>query len=311
MSMTNQLKLEALRARHARAFNATVCALGLACFAILGALAHFETSSPQITDVHVPENWLAGFGPQYFSYGEPYNAGTGHRKAVQWILLVSIAAIQLSGLGLLVWALGKKQKQFITPAAIIFLAGDVLSPLPKIVVPGSVAGAGAAKTVSIGTAEKLLAVKPIQGPIRIDQLNGGSLFRLAPELAGPTRAYVRAQIAFVRGDRAAAVKISENIDPENLGSRVEAPYRLQFLQNRYRGVTTVCFTRLGCINEEQRQWRFAAFAWFATIPALCAIAAWTLCFFLTRQLTRVEQLAAHAGEIQTSRYARSAAATAG
>ncbi|NOT39386.1 MAG: hypothetical protein HOP13_02730 [Alphaproteobacteria bacterium] len=298
--MTNQLKLQALRARHAHAFNATVAALGLACFAILGALAHFETGSPQITDIHIPADWLMGFGPQHFASGEPYEVGTGPRKVVQWILLVSFAAIQIFGLGLLVWALRKKRKQFILPAIIIFLAGDVLCPVPKLIV------AGTSKAVSVETAERLLAMKSIPGPVRLDKLNGRSPFQLAPQFAGPAKAYVRAQIAFARGDRKAARRISAYIDPKTLSSPIEAPYRLQFLKDRYNGLTTVCFTRLGCVNEQQRQWNFAAFVWLATALALGGIAAWTLCFFLTRQLTRVEQLAAQAGQIQASRYATNA-----
>jgi hypothetical protein len=296
--MTNQHKLDELRERQSLAMNATMIALGLATLAILGALAHFETGSgPSIRDAHVPADWLIGLDRALFAPGEPYDVGPGVAKLVQWVLVLSFAAAQLFGLGLLVWSLKKKRKQFITPAIVIFLMADILCPVPKVVV------AGTGKAVSIETAEKLLAVKPMKGPIRLDKLNGRSPFQLAPQYAGPAMTYVRAQIAYARGDRAAARKLSANLSPQTLASPIEAPYRLQFLQGQYKGITTVCFTRLGCVNEEQRQWRFAMFVWVAVGLALGGIALWTLCFVLTRQLTRVEELAAEASQIHGSRYA--------
>ena len=296
--MTNQLKLESLRERQSLAMNATMIALGLAGLAILGALAHFETGSgPDIQDVHVPADWLMGFGREQFAPGEPYDVGLGSGKVVQWVVMLSFAAAQIFGLGLLFWSLKKKQTKFITPAIVIFLMADILCPVPKVVV------AGTGKAVSIATAEKLLAVPPMKGPIRLDKLNGRSPFQLAPKYAGPAKAYVQAQIAYASGDHAAARKLSANLSPQTLASPIEAPYRLQYLQGNFKGLTTVCFTRLGCVNEEQRQWRFTAFVWTAVALALGGIALWALCFVLTRQLTRVEELAEHSTRIHGSRYA--------
>lgn len=296
--MTNQLKLEALRERQSLAMNATMIALGLASLAILGALTHFETGSGQdIRDVHVPTNWLMGFGQEQFAPGEPYDVGLGSAKVVQWVVMLCFAAAQIFGLGLLFWSLRKKQKKFITPAIVIFLMADILCPVPKVVV------AGTGKAVSIETAEKLLAVKPMNGPIRLDKLNGRSPFQLVPKDAVPAKAYVRAQVAYASGDRAAARKLAANLSPQTLASPIEAPYRLQYLQGNYNGLTTVCFTRLGCVNEEQRQWRFAAFFWTAVVLAFGGIALSALCFLLTRQLTRVEELAEQSTRIHGSRYA--------
>jgi hypothetical protein len=104
--------------------------------------------------------------------------------------------------------------------------------------------------------------------------------------------------------------LSVKIDAQSLASPIEAPYRLQFLQDHYQGITTVCFIRLGCINEQQRRERFDAAAWIAGIFTFGGFGLCTLCLVLTQRLTRVETLAAHAAQIRTKRIVWSAEATA-
>lgn len=281
----NSLKIDGLRERNALALRTTVILFGLAFLALIGALAHVETAAgPNLSDVHVPIDWLRGFSSASFPIGEPYDVGTGGGKVVQWIVFAVSFCAELGSIVLLIWALRKKQRRLVLLALFLIIVVGRYTPVPKVLV------AGTGKAVSVETAERLLTAKP----------DNRTLFMLASVHEKEVKAYVRAQIAYAKGDLSTARKLSAGVKLPSLGSPIEAPYRLQFLQDRYQGLTTACFINLGCLTEQQRRDGFVTFVWLACAFALCGFSFWTFGFVLTQRLARIDALISYANQTRSS-----------
>src|SRR5262245_10760080 len=124
--MTYAPKLKALRERHASTLQATAFFLGLALVAFVGALAHVETAAGvHLDDVHVPGSFLNGFTSAAFPAGEPYDVGRGVGKIVQYLVFIAFLIGHLGSVGLLIWALAKKQKRLVAPSLLVVVVLSV------------------------------------------------------------------------------------------------------------------------------------------------------------------------------------------
>lgn len=284
--MSNDLQLKDLRARYALAWRSAGALTGFALLALVIALAHVEAGAgADMRDVHVPVDWLRGITSFSYPLGEPYDAALRGMNPALFLPTIVVVFGQFVFIGSLIWALIKKKRQIVMLSLLVLSLIAIFAPVPKFFVQG------VAKAVSVETAERLLTQK--QDPT--------VLFRLADEHAKVAATYVRAQIAYVKGDRARARELSANVNLISLGSPIEAPYRLQFLQGRYANLTTVCFVTFGCLNEQQRQDRLALFACITALLLLAAIASAAFSLHLAQRLTRVDALLAYARETSVKR----------
>ncbi|MDB5669866.1 MAG: hypothetical protein JWO25_825 [Alphaproteobacteria bacterium] len=258
------------RARRARDLSIVAASLAvLALFMCVFLLQAGAGSGPGDVDIPPASHWLVEHGG--LPAGEPHLAGG-------WITTlqgrVATVAHLVYGLAVIVfiWGLIKRRKRTAKIAFAAIVGISIFNPTnparifnPAVALPAS-------------TARSVMGL-PAGGPL---------VTKTPPDAA--TR-YMLAQIAYVEGDRRSAASFARGLDSGNLMSPIEAPFRLQFLQGRNQGLTTVCKWN-GCLGESTRG-TLSVLAWL--LFALASAAAGSCLWFslsLRRRCERVAELEA-------------------
>jgi hypothetical protein len=285
-------ELRDLKLRHQWMVRSFFAVSGLAALTLLAALAHFETGAgAEFNDVHLPADWLRERRFGTFQFGEPYPVGVGGvAKVVQWIVFIAFAGGQLAALVWLARALWKKRGKAVSSALLAVFALHAFVPVPKVVSPGI---------------PEAVSVKTAQGLLNDYRIHERSTLQLVQRIDDEATAYVRAQIAYVQGNRQQARALASNIDTVDLSSPIEAPYRMQFLRGRPEGRSTVCFIRFGCLSESEAARRFLWLAWVAVAATLTACGLGLTCILIGERLARAGSLAAQGEQVRLSRLAHS------
>ena len=180
-----------------------------------------------VQDVHLPSagRHLLGAHRSLLATDEPWVVGRGIGRLPQ-MLARALHIASLGAVPLVLWALIKRKK-VVGWSAIGFVATmGAAGPIPTTMQPEPPVA------VSAETAARLLASEPGE--------------------ATPWRRYMLAQIALAHGDRSAAAGLARGLDPDDLQSPIEAPYRLQYLRGGPITTTSTCFA-FGCLDPTGRR----------------------------------------------------------
>ena len=256
--------------RAAQVRRALVAAVLAAACALIVAVLLIEPTSG-IADVHVPEGTLSLFAhPGGLPAGEPYIVGRGWGRLPQ-LLGTLIHLVTFGAWGVAIWALVKRHK----PLAMIAVAWVVtvriagpmtatMQPTPPVAVSTSVARAVIAANVG---------------------------WRDGMEEDQQWVRYIKAQIAYIDGDRAAAAGLSAGLDKNDIELPDEMRYRLQYLQGGPITMSSACF-ETGCLSPMTR-----AASQLVAITGLAVATAFAITFaallrLLKGRVARIEELSA-------------------
>lgn len=254
-------------------------ALGSAFAAIV--LALIALNGGGIADVHVPSDALSLLRkhPGGLPDGEPYVVGRGPGPLRQ-VLGSVLPLSHLLALGVTIWALTKRRKAIalagIAWIVLMSLAGPALTlvqPTPPLAVSAPVA-----REIVRADLDKL---SPDEREVMIDPMR-----------------YMKAQLAYLDGNRPTAAKLSAGLAPNDIGSPIEGAKRLQYLQGSL-GEAGICLPA-GCLSPTQRTIVERLVIAALTACVLCAIAALALLQLMTRRAHRIDRLVSGGCEVASA-----------
>jgi hypothetical protein len=183
-------------------------------------------------DVHILDNLADKLVPRWSTGGNGVWIVGGFIGTVQHWIGIAVQSFGFLAIPFTIGSLIFRKKKAAKFGVFLFLAAMLLhtvSPTTQVWAP---------KAVSTATARQLLDMPASGWPADAAS-------------AVPGQRYVMAQIAFIEGDPARAARYSADLRGSLLGSPIEAPFRLQFLQGRPNIMSTVCKIS-GCMKESVR-----------------------------------------------------------
>ncbi|HYJ51704.1 MAG TPA: hypothetical protein VEW04_00880 [Allosphingosinicella sp.] len=228
--MARPTTIDDLERRRQRLAALTYAAAGAVLVGIAASVVMLQAGAGAgPSDVHLPEAMLPVLQRNSAFEPEVHIAG-GAIAALQNRLGVALLFSGLVAMGVIAWALVKRRKAAAKYAMFCLIGCNVLRPVspPMQIAPP--------RAVDAASARRLIGLGPRGWPSGIDR----------PEVR-----YVLAQIAFIEGDRMRAMQFSAGLTGSALASPIEAPFRLQFLQNSAPTRSTVCYPQ-GCFSESAR-----------------------------------------------------------
>jgi len=255
-----EMKLEYLERRRARL---KVAMLALVAIAALALLTRGNLISPYlgIEGVHVP-------------YDVP-----AHRLANQnltyiwtgfgWMHLALGPLCQILGAGAslaFIWALIKRHSRIALYAFGSTLLINMFTPAPIITQPSP---------------PRAMSFKDATAFVR-DARN----FHPRDPVS---RRYMQAQVAYLEGNTKEAKRLSAGLTDRNLSSPSQGPYRLQFLQDKPKTLSSVCLMR-GCLPQHALEIARTITVLVFLLSLLMAVVAWWLWCILDNRISRINEI---------------------
>jgi hypothetical protein len=270
MSDRGQLDAIVVRAALARRALWSFVTVALTALVVRGVLIAPSTGIP---DVHVPSALMLTVrmpsDPWFLRAETPHLIGRGI-GLIPRVLSTLLSAGTLGAGVALIWALAVHRGGIVKLALVYLIVVSLIGPFPMLMQPET------ASAIEVDAAERLLGPVPIAKP------------------ADPVwKRYMFAQMAYARGDRANARRLSADLAARDIGGLHETTYRLQLMQGKSADISNVCFMR-GCLSAAVLERARGASADIGILALLCSAVAGGLLVILRARLARVDALLARA-----------------